>query len=209
MKIAILAAMASLATLKLAVHTLNGDERAFPRDAAAPRAIFVVTLSKAASEQGSAWTRRLRATADLAAPVFQVAVLEEVPRLFRSMVISALTNQVPPALRDHFWVAVSDGAQWQRVSASSSQEDAHVFVLDQRDQVVWRTQGAVTDAKVSELLRLPPPKKSSSAPNATCDNQRPAPTHPAGLSDRKASARTPRSLSAILAAGGTEGVRRP
>src|SRR5438045_3852677 len=112
MNVAILAAMASLATLKLAVHTLNGDARLFPRDAAVPRAIFVVTLSKAASEQGSAWTHRLRATAGVAAPVFQVAVLEDVPRLFRSTVISALTKQVPPALRDRFWVAVTESEEW-------------------------------------------------------------------------------------------------
>jgi hypothetical protein len=59
MKIALLlAAVSSVASLKLPVQTFSDRARTFPQDAAAPRSIFVVTLSKAAaSEEGSALGR--------------------------------------------------------------------------------------------------------------------------------------------------------
>lgn len=137
------------------VQTLAEQPRTFPDDAAAPRSIFVVTLSKAASEQGAAWSRRLREATRLA--VFQVAVLEDVPRLFRSMVIGSMGKQVPNELRERFWIAVTDSAEWRSYVAAESDADAHVFVLDARSRVVWRSHGAVSDGKLAELSKLPPP----------------------------------------------------
>ncbi len=163
MKIALdLAALSSVAGLALPVQSLNDQPLTFPRDAIAPRSIFVVTLSKAASEQGAAWTRRLREATQITAPVFQVAVLEDVPSLLRGLVISAIARQVPPGLRDRFWIAVSGGADWRKCVDSASEGDAHVFVLDQRSDVVWRAHGLVSDARISEIIKLPNPSPAAS-----------------------------------------------
>ena len=87
----LLITLASVAGLNLPAKTLSNQERSFPRDAADPRSIFVVTFSKSASLHASEWTRRLLVQqSKLAATIYQVAVLEEVPGLFRSFVISAL-----------------------------------------------------------------------------------------------------------------------
>ncbi len=155
--IGLLAAVVFAASLILPVETLDDGARTFPADAAIPRSIFVVTLSKAASEQGTAWTRRLRERASLTAPVFQVAVLEDVPRLFRGTVVSALSKQVPPALRDQFWIAVTASDDWRAWVDSSADAEAHVLVLDDRREVIWRAHGAVTDDKIADLQKLPPP----------------------------------------------------
>ena len=81
-----LLALAAVSTLHLPVVTLDGASRSFPQDAAAPRSVFVVTFGKSASEQGKAWSHRLHEVKGrFSADVFQVAVLEGVPRMFRSM----------------------------------------------------------------------------------------------------------------------------
>ena len=155
---ALLIALVSVAGLNLPATTLSNKERSFPRDAADPRSIFVVTFSKSASVQASEWTRRLlEQQAKLAATIYQVAVLEEVPGLFRSFVISALRRAVPQSMHDHFWVATTDSKSWQRCVDSTSADEPHVFVLDRRDRIVWRAHGGISEDKLNELSALTPP----------------------------------------------------
>jgi len=159
------AALATVVGLSLPVDTLNGEPRVFPRDAVLPRSIFVVTFSKGAGVHGSAWTHKLLENRDkLKAEIFQVAILENVPRLFRSFVVSALAREVPRPLRDHFWVAVTASAGWQRCVDSRSPDEPHVFVLDAGERIVWRAHGQVADAKVRELLDLPVPARLKTTP---------------------------------------------
>ena len=76
--------MASVGGLSLPAATVDGDARVFPRDAALPRSVFVVTFTKAAGKQGSAWTSRLREVGEpLGTAVFQVSVIEDVPKARR------------------------------------------------------------------------------------------------------------------------------
>jgi hypothetical protein len=150
------AALLTLAGLNLSAETLSGESRTFPRDAAQPRSIFVVTFSKAASPRASDWTRKLRQNqVKLKAEIFQVAVLEDVPKLFRSAVISALASGLPNELHDHFWVAVARTADWQRCVDSAADDEPHVFVLDDLERVVWRAHGQPTDVLLRELLDIP------------------------------------------------------
>jgi hypothetical protein len=158
----VLAALVSLAGLQLPATNLDGEARVFPKDADAPRSVFVVTFTKAASEAGAAWTLRLREIQSrLSASIFQVAVLEEVPRLFRSMVTSALAKQVPPALRSHFWIVTSASDGWQQCTSSAADDQPHVFVIDDRERIVWQAAGAVSDAKLRELVELPPSSRDA------------------------------------------------
>jgi len=153
----LLAVITTVASLRLPVATLSGEARTFPRDAELRRSVFVVSFSKNASAEASEWTRKLRENqGKLSAAVFQVAVLEDVPSLFRSFVISSLRREVPKQLHDHFWVALSDTAAWQRCVDSSSSAEAHVFVLDSGSRIVWRSHGAVSEQKINDLLALDP-----------------------------------------------------
>jgi len=155
---ALLIALVSVAGLNLPAKTLSDKGRIFPRDAAAPRSVFVVTFSKSASAQASEWTRRLRDNqARLAATIYQVAVLEDVPGLFRSFVISALRREVPRGLHDHFWIVATATQTWQRCVDSTSAEEPHIFVIENRDRIVWRAHGRVSDSKIQELLAVARP----------------------------------------------------
>jgi len=151
-------ALLSIAGLSLPVTTLDEKPRSFPRDAAAPRSLVIVTFTKAASKQGAEWSRRLaEVKAKLPGEVFQVAVLEDVPPMFRSMAISGIAKQVPASMRDHFWIATEGGKDWKRCVGDGPAGEAFLFVLDGRSQILWRAHGACTEAKVQALLALPPP----------------------------------------------------
>ena len=151
----LLMALVTVAGLNLQVETLDGNQRSFPRDAAATRSVFIVTFSKAASGEASAWTRRLQEVSGrLSAEVFHVAVLEDVPRLLRPVVRSSIARDVPASVRNRFWVATTNKKVWQQCADGSNADEAHVFVLDRRERIVWRAHGACSDARIAELLAL-------------------------------------------------------
>ena len=153
MIVALVAAALSIAGLNLSTQNLKGEPRVFPADVAQRRAVVVVTFSKSASDEASEWTRKLRENQQkLAASIYQIAVLEDVPALVRSFVISALRRGIPRDLHDNFWIATSSSKEWQERTGSRSLDEAHVFVLEDRSQITWRFHGAFSELSLHSLL---------------------------------------------------------
>src|SRR6266480_255595 len=153
MIVAFLAAALSIAGLNLSTQSLKGEPRLFPADIAQRRAVVVVTFSESASDEASEWTRKLRENQQkLAATIYQIAILEDVPALFRSFVVSSLRRAIPKNLHDNFWIATSGSKEWQKCTDSGSADEAHVFVLEGRSQITWRFHGAFSDSILQSLL---------------------------------------------------------
>jgi len=153
MIVAFLAAALSIAGLNLSTQNLKGEPRVFPADIAQRRAVVVVTFSKSASDEASEWTRKLRENQQkLAATIYQIAILEDVPALFRSFVISSLRRAIPRDLHDNFWTATSSSKEWQERTGSKSLDEANVFLLEGRTQITWRFHGAFSEPSLHSLL---------------------------------------------------------
>ena len=148
------AAALSIVGSNLPTQNLNGEARMFPADIGQGRAVIVVTFSKSASDEGSAWTRKLRENQQkLAATIYQIAILEDVPGMFRSFVISALKRTIPKDLHDRFWIATSSSKDWQEQAASNSLGQAHVLVLE-NFQIRWRFHGPFSESALQSLVEL-------------------------------------------------------
>lgn len=153
MIVAFLAAALSLAGLNLPTQDLAGQPRIFPADIAPVRAVIVLTFSKSASDEASEWTRKLRENQQkLGAGLYQIAVLEDVPALFRSFVISSIRRAVPKNLHHNFWVAASASSEWQKHTGSNSPDQAHVFLLEGRSVITWRVDGVFSEAALRSLF---------------------------------------------------------
>jgi hypothetical protein len=149
----ILATALSIAGLNLSTQNLKGEPRMFPADLAEKRAVVVLTFSKSASDEATQWTRKLRENEKaLAASIYQIAILENVPSLFRSLVISGLRRAIPKDLHDHFWIATSASKEWQERIGSKFVNEAHVFVLESRSQITWRFHGAFSESGLTSLF---------------------------------------------------------
>jgi hypothetical protein len=148
-----LAAGLSIAGLSLSTKNLEGEPRVFPADVGPRRAVIVVTFAKAAADQASEWTRKLRENQHaLAGSIYQIAIIDDVPALFRSLVIAGLRRGIPKELHDHFWVASSASKQWQDCIGAKALDQAHVFVLEDRSQITWRFHGVFSEATLRSLL---------------------------------------------------------
>src|SRR5262249_46973773 len=132
---------------------LNGELRAFPTDISQPRAVVVLTFSKSASDAASEWTRKLRENEQkLGASIYQIAILEDVPRMFRSFIIAGLKRTIPKALHDNFWIATSSSEEWQDRTGSKSLSEPQVLLLENRIQIGWRFHGIFSEPTLQSLL---------------------------------------------------------
>jgi hypothetical protein len=153
MIVLLVTAALSTAGLNLSTQNLKGKPRVFPADVAPRRAIVVLTFSKSASNEAAEWTRKLRENQPkLAASIYQIAILEDVPALFRSFVIAALRRAIPRNFHENFWVATSSAKEWQEHTGSRSLDEAQVFLLKDRTQITWRFEGAFSEPSLQSLL---------------------------------------------------------
>src|SRR5438270_12274460 len=128
MIVAFVAAAISIVGSSLPAQNLKGEPRVFPGDIAQRRAVIVVTFSKSASDEASEWTRKLRENQQkLAATIYQIAILEDVPALFRSFVIASLRRAISRELHDNVWIATSFSKEWQERTGSSYLDEANVL----------------------------------------------------------------------------------
>ena len=89
---------------KIEGESLAGHKVVLPDAAAGRVTVLIFGFSKASKAPTSAWASKLqadfRARPDFA--LYQLPVLEDVPRFVRKMVISGIKKGVPEGLRDHF-----------------------------------------------------------------------------------------------------------
>jgi hypothetical protein len=72
-------------------------------------------------------------------------VLEDVPRLFRGMVISGIKKGVPENMWDRFVPILNGEADLKKAVDYRDQDDAYLVLLDRDSKVVRQAHGPLTD----------------------------------------------------------------
>lgn len=142
-------------------ETLTGKKTVLPDVVNGHPAIFIVGFTKSSQSQTRAWSRQL--SKDYGAETrilrFSIAVLEDVPKLFRGFVTSGIRRGVPKQDQDSFLLLYHDEKAWKQLVAFDRPDDAYVLLIDPAGQIVLQTHGppesvAYTSiqAKIRELL---------------------------------------------------------
>lgn len=134
-------------------ETLAGHKVALPQAVAGKVVVFVVGFSKASKTSTSTWGKKING--DFGSrpgfECYQLAVLEEVPRLVRGLVISSIKGDVPENLRDHFVPVLHGESELKRLVKYNEKDDAYLVLVDGAGSVRYQIHGAVTDANYSQF----------------------------------------------------------
>ena len=136
---------------KLEGESFSGRKVVLPDDASGKVAVLVFGFTKASKGQTSDWARKLSADLRARAEVYQLPVLEDVPRFIRGMVISSIKKGVPENERDHFVPVLQGEAELKKFVNYKESDDAYLAVLDRSGKVVQQMHGALTDSAYSSL----------------------------------------------------------
>lgn len=83
--------------------------------------------------------------------MYQLPVLEEVPRFIRGMVISGMKKGVRENMRDHFVPILQHEAELKTFVSYREKDDAYLVVLDTSGYAVDQMHGLFSDAAYSQL----------------------------------------------------------
>ena len=124
-------------------QSLAGRKVVLPDAAAGNIAVLIFGFTRASKTPTSDWAKKLRADfpSQSALDVYQIPVLEDVPRLIRGMVISGIKKGVPENERHHFVIVVQSEAELKKFVGYKEPDDAYLVLLDREGNVVKQLHG--------------------------------------------------------------------
>jgi hypothetical protein len=134
-------------------ENLAGQQIAVPDAASGRIAVLVLGFSHASSTPSGAWAKRIRSDFGKAPgfELYQLAVLEGAPKMFRGMIISSIKKGVPENERANFIPVLHNAEQLQKLVGFKAEDDAYIVVLDRSGTVAYQTHSASVDPGYSEL----------------------------------------------------------
>ena len=138
---------------KIQGESFAGHTVVLPDAAAGKVAVLIFGFTKASKAPTSAWANKLQAYLGTRPDVelYQLPALEDVPRLFRSMVISGIKKGVPENKRDHFVPVVQGEADLKKLVAYKEKDDAYLIILGRTGNIVQQIHGAPNDASTAQV----------------------------------------------------------
>jgi hypothetical protein len=134
-------------------ESLAGHKVVLPDAAAGNIAVLIFGFSKASKVPTSAWARKLQVDFGTRTgfALYQLPVLEDVPKLIRGMVISGIKKGVPENARDRFVPILQGEADLKSLVHYKEQNDAYLVILDRAGHIVQQSHGAPNETNYPEL----------------------------------------------------------
>lgn len=138
---------------KISGDSFAGHKVALPDATAGKVGVLIFGFTKASKTPTAAWAKRIFAEfgSRPGFELYQLPVLEDVPRLVRGMVTSGIKSGVPENQRDHFVPILQGEAELEKLVHYKEPDDAYLVVLNRDGKVVYQQHGALTDASYGEL----------------------------------------------------------
>ncbi len=138
-------------------QTLAGGKVTLPTDAQGHTALLIVGFSHASSKPTSAWGKQLaKDCAAVGALCYSVAVLQDVPRFIRRVVVSGIRSGTPVEKRSTFLILLHDEATWKKLCGFSDADGAYLLLVARDGRIEWKWTGppdASSLATARERLR--------------------------------------------------------
>ncbi len=124
-------------------ETLSGKKMVLADAVRGHAAVLVAGFSHDGGMACGDWMKAIRADAALAGmDVYEVALLEGAPGMFRGMIKSAMRKGMSSEEQQRLVVLTQDDKLWQTYFAVSNAQEPQVMLLDAQGNVVWRGHGA-------------------------------------------------------------------
>ena len=138
---------------RLQEQNLNGQQVTLPDAASGKVAVLVMGFSKASKTPTEAWAKRIESdfgkTSGFA--LYQMPVLEAVPKVIRGMVIAGIKKGVPESERANFVPVLHNEDDLKKLVGFKGEDDAYIVVLDRSANVSCQTHGSSVDPGYAEL----------------------------------------------------------
>ena len=137
---------------RLQETNLAGHEVALPDAAKGKIAILVMGFTRGSKVPTSEWGKKIASDyASRGVELYQLPVLEEVPRVIRGMVISGIKNGVPENEREHFVPVLHHESELKKLVGYKEADDAYLVILGRDGNIAYQTHGMFSDAAYAQF----------------------------------------------------------
>jgi hypothetical protein len=126
-------------------ETLTGKKVELP-GAFGGQTVVIVGFTHGSQKQTKEWAQRLHGQG-----AWSVAVLQDVPRLVRGMVVHGIKSGLPKEEYDRFVVTYRGEKELKEAAGFEKPDDAYLMIVDGAGAIRWRLHGPATDAAVQGL----------------------------------------------------------
>jgi hypothetical protein len=132
-----------------------GHKVMLPDDAKGKVAVLVFGFTKASKGPTSAWGEKIFSEFSNQAgfELYQLPVLEDVPRFVRGMVISGMKKGIKENMRDHFVPIFQSESELKNLVSYKEPDDAYLVVLDPSGKIIRQMHGPFSDAAYEQLRK--------------------------------------------------------
>jgi hypothetical protein len=136
-------------------ESFAGRSVALPDDAKGKVAVLVFGFTKASKGPTSAWAGKIFSDfgTQQGFALYQLPVLEDVPRFIRGMVISGMKKGVKENMRDHFVPILQHEAELKKFVSYKEPDDAYLVIVDPAGQIVQQVHRPFSDAAYEPLTK--------------------------------------------------------
>ena len=134
-------------------ESFAGRHLVLPDEARGNVAVLVFGFTKASKAPTGAWAERIVSEfgSRPGFELYQLPVLEDVPRLIRGMVISGIKKGVKENVRDHFVPILQGEADLKKLVGYKEPDDAYLVILDRSGQIIRQVHGAYSEAEYKQV----------------------------------------------------------
>jgi len=136
-------------------ESFAGRKVVLPDDAKGKVAVLVFGFTRASKGPTSAWSDKIFSEfgTQTGFELYQLPVLEDVPRLIRGMVISGIKKGVQGNMRDHFVPVLQGESELKKLVSYKESDDAYLAILDPSGQIAQQMHGPFRDAAYETLRK--------------------------------------------------------
>jgi hypothetical protein len=134
-------------------ESFAGQKIVLPDAAHGKVAVLVFGFTKASKVPTSAWSQRVNGEfgSHNGFELYELPVLEDVPRLIRGMVISSIKKGVPGNRRSHFVPIVQSESELKKLVNYKEPDDAYLVTLDAGGQIVAQIHGPFSEPAYAQF----------------------------------------------------------
>lgn len=128
---------------KIIGETANGTAITLPDASAGKITFLVLGFSKQGGDLSGSWERHVSEefAHDAHFAVYTVAMLEDMPGMFRGLAKSGIRNGTPPARREHVVTSTTGEAPWKQFLGVSDAKVPYLVLLDSAGLTRWSGHG--------------------------------------------------------------------
>jgi hypothetical protein len=138
---------------KIEGENFVGQKILLPDAAAGKVTVLIFGFTKSSKAPTSAWGDKLNADFGTRPDftLYQLPVLEDVPRLLRGMVISGIKKGVPENKREHFVPILQGEAELKSFVHYHEPDDAYLVVLGRTGEILSQIHGSPDNGNYARL----------------------------------------------------------